>query len=123
MASQAEDLMIQSEITKLGNFRIDQIQSANNNANNKLLEAKDAEEHYVNQLDNANKSREFYIERCKELLNKFQIIELNFEKFLKNIMNKYISITKLYHQSNLNSMEYVLIPVKYLFKFLSMLMR
>ena len=78
-------------------------------AKDQIKSSRNAEEKYINILDNTNKSRDTEIQKQQELLKYYQRLDINFYEKLKSIFGLYIAL--------MNKMfKNVLIPVDFLGK-------
>lgn len=101
MAKQAEEAKIQCEMAKLNGtpdrkgkiqqfINPDSKQKLEARSQMLLKEAKETERVYINSLNNANNSREIYIESMKIKLNEFQELEEKLIEEIKNALRKYV---------------------------------
>ena len=89
LAKTAELTKLDSELAKLSYIPQNEKEKFVNKCNSALKDAKEAEKNYLAFLQIANETRCSYIEGSKHVLDRFEILEEEFIKYNKNIMQKF----------------------------------
>lgn len=106
LANSVEESKINFEIAKLNsNIKADQRLKLENKLNLLIKEAKDSEHQYISNLSTCNTYKKFYVEKIEEILDSFQTMEVDYNKFMKKVLVDYNNELLNFHKECISNLE------------------
>lgn len=106
LAQGVEESKISAEIAKINpNNKGDMLQKILNKLYHNTQQAKEAESVYIKNLEHCNSYHDFYIDKTQEILDGFQEMELEYNKFMKQILSDYYNETIAFAKETLEKAE------------------
>jgi hypothetical protein len=106
LAQSVEETKMNSEVAKANpNIKGDALQKLLNKLYNLTQQAKEAEATYIKNLSHCNSYNDFYIEKTEEILDSFQEMELEYNKFMKQVLVDYYNESINFAKEMLNNAQ------------------
>lgn len=106
LANSVEEVKISYEIAKLNSsVKAEQKLKLESKLNQLVKEAKDSENQYISNLSTCNTYKKFYVEKVEEILDSFQAMEVEYNKFMKKVLIDYNNDLLNFHKECINNIE------------------